>query len=152
MPTHFDLTDSEFEFAFKTCANRNFSRMKRICGWHGIHVKKYGVEQAILNINAQLLQFVNHVGARDKFNKTVTIAAIRAVNYFINRSESESFADFIQEFPRLKYNFKELFAFHYGHDIFKSEKAKREYIEPGFAAVLIAEVTVVDVSHRELMN
>lgn len=131
MPTHFDLTDSEFEFAFKTCAlePKLFTHEAHLrLAW--IHVRKYGVEQAILNINAQLLQFVNHVGARDKFNKTVTIAAIRAVNYFINRSESESFADFIQEFPRLKYNFKELLAFHYGHDIFKSEKAKREYIEP----------------------
>jgi hypothetical protein len=131
MLTHFDLTDTEFELAFQasTLEPNLFTHEAHLrLAW--IHVKKYGVGRAIENINAQLLQFVDHVGARDKFNKTVTVAAIRAVNHFVNKSKSESFADFIQEFPRLKYNFKELLAFHYGHDIFKSEKAKIEYIEP----------------------
>lgn len=131
MPTHLSLTDPEFELAFQTCILEPglFTHEAHLrLAW--IHVRKYGVEQAIENINTQLLQFVDHVGARDKFNKTVTVAAIRAVNHFINKSKSESFADFIQEFPQLKYNFKELLAFHYGHDIFKSEKAKKEYVEP----------------------
>jgi hypothetical protein len=131
MPTHFDLTDTEFQFAFQTCTldPTLFTHEAHLrLAW--IHVKKYRVEQAIENINTQLLQFVDHVGARDKFNKTVTVAATRAVNHFINKSKSESFADFIQEFPRLKYNFKEVLTFHYGHDIFKSEKAKGEYVEP----------------------
>jgi hypothetical protein len=131
MSIHFDLTDAEFELAFKerTLDPTLFTHEAHLrLAW--IHVRKYGVEHAIENINQQLLQFVDHVGARDKFNKTVTVAAIRAVNHFINKSKSESFADFIQEFPRLKYNFKELLAFHYGYEIFKSEKAKKEYIEP----------------------
>lgn len=131
MPNHLDLTDNQFEFAFQTQTldPKLFSHEAHLrLAW--IHVKKYGVEQAIENINMQLLQFVDHVGARDKFNKTVTVAAIRAANHFINKSKSESFTDFIQEFPRLKYNFKELLAFHYGHDIFNSEKAKHEYVEP----------------------
>jgi hypothetical protein len=131
MSIHFDLTDAEFELAFKerTLDPTLFTHEAHLrLAW--IHVRQYGVEHAIENINQQLLQFVDYVGARDKFNKTVTVAAIRAVNHFINKSKSESFADFIQEFPRLKYNFKELLAFHYGYEIFKSEKAKKEYIEP----------------------
>jgi hypothetical protein len=131
MTSHLDLTDSQFEQTFQTCTlNPELFTHEAHLRLAWIHVKKYGVEKAIENVNVQLLQFVDHVSARDKFNKTVTVAAISAVNHFINKSKSDSFVDFIQEFPRLKNNFKELLAFHYGHDIFKSEIAKREYVEP----------------------
>ena len=46
------------------------------------------------------------------------------------KSDSDNFKDFITEFPRLNYNFKELMNFHYGFDIYNSEKAKREFLKP----------------------
>lgn len=95
-----------------------------------IHITKYGVDQAIENICTQLLDFVKAVGAEDKYNKTLTIAAVRAVYHFINKSETGNFNDFIGQNPRLKYNFRELIAAHYGIDVFNSETAKREYVEP----------------------
>jgi hypothetical protein len=36
----------------------------------------------------------------------------------------------MNEFPRLKTNFRELMACHYGFDIYTSEKAKMKYLEP----------------------
>jgi len=49
---------------------------------------------------------------------------------FCLKSKLDNFRDFIEEFPRLKYNFKDLLAQHYGIDIFNSEIAKCSFLEP----------------------
>lgn len=131
MEDHFHLTDIEFEKQFENCELNpsSFSHEAHLrLAW--IHISKYGIEKAIQNVQLQLQDFVEFVGAKDKYNKTLTIAAIKAVFHFTVKSESDNFKDFIREFPRLKYNFKELMDFHYGIDIFSSERAKTEFIEP----------------------
>jgi hypothetical protein len=95
-----------------------------------IHISKYGTENALTNITSQLRTFVGFAGASHKYNQTLTVAAIKAVNHFFKKSRSNTFNDFIAEFPQLKNRFKELMQFHYTTDIFTSEKAKRELIEP----------------------
>ena len=131
MEQHSLLDDNTFEAQFAACklSPGMFTHEAHIrLAW--IHVKKYGVEQAIQNICNQLLAFVDAVGARDKYNKTLTIAAIKSVKHFRDKKEIDCFADFITEYPRLKYNFKEVIGFHYKTDIFTSETAKREFLEP----------------------
>jgi hypothetical protein len=131
MNSHFDLTDSAFEQQFKSCtldpALFNHEAHLRLA-W--IHIRQYGVEQAIENICTQLIAYTSHLGASDKFNKTLTIAAIRAVYHFMQKTTAVTFDDFIRQFPRLKTNFRDLIAAHYAQNIFKSEMAKREYLEP----------------------
>jgi hypothetical protein len=95
-----------------------------------IHINNYGIDRAIENITEQLQNFVTSLGAGDKYNKTVTISAIRAVYHFMLKSSTDTFQDFIAENPRLKNNFRELLSHHYTSDIFKSEEAKKEYLEP----------------------
>ncbi len=131
MEKHFDLTDAEFENQFRNCAlsPELFSHEAHLrLAW--IHVTKYGEEMAIENICTQLVTFVTFVGAKDKYNKTLTIAAIKAVQHFIKKSNSTTFQEFISEFPRLKYNFKDLMNFHYQIDVFNSEEAKKEFLQP----------------------
>lgn len=131
MEPHFSLTDSEFEQQFENCTLNPeiFSHEAHLrLAW--IHIRKYGLETAIQNVSRQLIQFVDSVGASNKYNHTLTIAAIKAVSHFINKSSSGNFRDFIEEFPRLKFNFKDLMDFHYKVDIFNSDKAKQEFIEP----------------------
>jgi hypothetical protein len=131
MEAHFELGDYVFEQQFRACtlnpALFNHEAHLRLA-W--IHIKKYGVDKAIENICQQLTTFVGLLGASDKYNKTLTIAAIRAVNHFINKADIDNFQDFIQTFPRLKFNFKELMAFHYLADIYTLETAKKEYLQP----------------------
>jgi hypothetical protein len=131
MDSHFELSDDLFEEQFQNCqlnsALFNHEAHLRLA-W--IHVTKYGVEKAIENITSQLFLFVISLGAINKYNKTLTVAAIKAVNHFINKSDADNFPDFIQQFPRLKFNFKELMRFHYKIDIFNSETAKQNYLEP----------------------
>ena len=135
MNSHFILTDDVFEKQFASCSlnPEMFSHEAHIrLAW--IHIKKYGVEQAAENICMQLLAFVIKLGATDKYNKTLTVAAVKAVNHFMGRTDAENFSDFISTFPQLKYHFKELIAAHYGIDIYHSEKAKQEYLEPDLLA------------------
>lgn len=131
MEAHFELSDQEFEDQFKNCTLNPaiFTHEAHLrLAW--IHIKNKGVEGAIDTVCSQLLAYVDVLGARSKYNKTLTVAAVRAVYHFMLKSESENFQDFIAKFPRLKYNFKELIGFHYGVDIFNSEQAKRVYLEP----------------------
>lgn len=131
MEKHLDFTDSEFEQRFSTCelSPAEFTHEAHLrLAW--IHITRYGIEQAEKNITTQLQTFVAFAGAQGKYNLTLTIAAIKAVYHFILKSKSTTFKDFIAEFPRLKYNFKELMACHYGFDIYHSAKAKVEFLEP----------------------
>lgn len=131
MEAHNQLTDSEFEaqFASKTLDPKLFTHEAHLrLAW--IHIKHYGTKTAIDNICRQIKAYAESLGARDKFNKTVTIAAIKAVEHFIGRCQGDSFDDIILEFPRLKENFGGLMRAHYGFEIFNNEKAKREFIPP----------------------
>ena len=131
MNTHADLTDQEFKAQFESCAISpalfNHEAHLRLA-W--IHIQQYGTEQAIENICTQLTVFTRHVGAADKYNVTLTVAAIKAVAHFIKKTDAENFTDFIRQAPRLKYNFKELMAYHYRQDIYNAASAKKEFIEP----------------------
>ena len=131
MKSHYDLTNAEFELQFDSCKldSNLFSHEAHLrLAW--IHITKYGIEKALINIQSQLTRYVTHVGESTKYNKTVTVAAIKAVHHFILKSKSDNFMDFIAEFPRLQNNFKGLMDRHYGVDIFKSAKARKEFISP----------------------
>ena len=131
MDNHFQLTDEEFakQFANKTLKPQLFSHEAHLrLAW--IHINQYGEELAIQNICSQIKAFDQTFGDGTKYHKTLTIAAIKAVSHFIGKSNSNTFQEFIEEFPRLKSNFKDLMGAHYGFDIFNNEEAKANYLEP----------------------
>ena len=131
MEKHFELSDTEFEQDFIQCKLNpsDFSHEAHLrLAW--ININKYGIEQAEKNVQNQLQKFVEFVGAKDKYNMTLTLAATKAVYHFMLKSNTDNFKDFITEFPRLKNSFKELMAAHYGFDIYHSNRAKTEFLEP----------------------
>ncbi len=131
MEKHFELSDQEFEKLFESCELEPslFSHEAHLrLAW--IHLNKYGMDKSLKNIQKQLLRFATLAGDPGKYNKTLTIAAIKAVHHFMLKSESATFKEFIVEFPRLKYNFRDLMDAHYGIDIFNSEEARTRYLEP----------------------
>ncbi|TSE04965.1 hypothetical protein [Aquimarina algiphila] len=131
MEKHFELTDKAFENSFTDCTldPEIFSHEAHLrLAW--IHIKNYGIEQAEENIQKQLQNFITFVDAKDKYNKTLTIAATKVVNHFIRQSNSNNFKDFILEFPQLKTRFKQLIESHYNFDIFNSKYAKKEFLTP----------------------
>lgn len=131
MKNHLELSDKEFQGQFMSCEldPSIFSHEAHLrLAW--INIGKYGIQQAAENIQSQLLLFVESVDARDKYNKTLTIAAIQIVNHFMQRSKANNFPDFVSEFPRLTNDFKGLISAHYSFDIFESTKAKIHFLEP----------------------
>lgn len=131
MEKHFELTDEVFRNQFTQCTlnPKIFSHEAHLrLAW--ININDHGIKKAENKIQIQLQNFVEFVGAKDKYNKTLTIVATKAVNHFMNQSKSDNFKDFIVEFPQLKSNFKQLIDSHYSFDIFNSEKAKTEFLAP----------------------
>jgi len=131
MEEHFNLNDDEFERQFKAC---NLDPLLFTHEGHlrlaYIHIGKYGHDVAITNICNQLAAFVTHLGAIEKYNTTLTVAAVKAVYHFMQKSKAHDFKGFIAEFPQLKYEFKKMMQSHYDFDIFNSPKAKKTFLEP----------------------
>lgn len=131
MESHFSLSDSELEIQFETknLDPKMFSHEAHLrLAW--IHIQKYGIEKAITNITSQIKKYAASLGDKDKYNETVTIAAVRAVFHFMLRSNEANFSDFIEMNPRLKHNFKDLLNAHYSTNIFTDARAKKAYLEP----------------------
>ncbi len=131
---HSQLSDEVFErqFAAFELKPRLFSHEAHLRLAY-IHIKKYGREQAERNMCDQIEGYALSLGITDKFNKTVTIAAVKVVDHFMRKSGSANFKDFIKEFPRLKTNFKDLLAQHYGFNVFRDLQAKQSFVEPDLA-------------------
>lgn len=131
MDAHPPLTDSEFEEQFSNCTldPSSFDHKAHIrLAW--ILISRFGEEKAGEIACSQIRNFAIANGAKEKFNKTVTVAAVKAVHHFMLRSESTDFESFINENPRLVHSFKELLGHHYSADIFRSEQARMKYLEP----------------------
>lgn len=131
MKNHNILTDAEFErqFAAATLDPAVFTHEAHLrLAW--IHLTRYGLNQAIENITGQLKNYTRAVGAAAKYNETVTVAAIYAVSHFMIRSACKDFPSFIVENSQLKTRFKDLIFTHYRTDIFKSEHAKSNFLQP----------------------
>lgn len=131
MQHHSELSDLAFEqqFADGILPPTLFNHEAHLrLAW--IHIKRYGIDVAIQNVTVQLQSYVSGLGASDKYNHTLTIAAIRAVYHFILKSQTTDFQSFIEENPRLKFNFKDLMFAHYRTNIFIAEYAKTQYLEP----------------------
>ena len=131
MKDHHSLSDSELlESLARGDLNPSLFNHEAHLRWGWILLKENRLEEAVKKACIQLQKYTENLGVSDKYNETVTVAAIRAIHHFRLRSEKASFDDFILEFPKLKSSFKELMGFHYSLDIFNEQKAKDGYIEP----------------------
>ena len=131
MKSHFELSDTQFEQQFKSC------ELDPTLFSHEAHLRlayiligKYGHDKAITNVCNQLAAFVTYLGTINKYNTTLSVAAVKAVYHFMQKSKANDFKGFIAEFPQLKYEFKRLMQCHYSFDIFGSERAKTTYLQP----------------------
>ncbi|MEO1449238.1 MAG: hypothetical protein AAFV07_06890 [Bacteroidota bacterium] len=129
--SHTQLTDQEFEERFANCSfpPRLFSHEAHLrLAW--IHLRAYGLEQALDNLRTQIRQFAVHVGVANKYHETITSAAVYAVDHFLQQQETDSFQEFIALHQPLLTDFKALINSHYSKDIFKDPNARKVFIEP----------------------
>ena len=135
MEPHYHLSDQAFEATFFDASldPSLFTHEAHLrLAW--IHISKYGEEKAIQNITSQIQNYVRQLGVEDKYNETLTVAAIKVVHHFKQKESIDTFEAFISTYPRLKTHFKDLLAQHYGIDIFNSDNAKKQFLEPDLLA------------------
>ena len=133
--SHNQLGDDEYEQQFRDCTfkPRLFSHEAHLrLAW--IHIRKYGLEQAEINLCEDIIRFANHVGFATKFNRTITIASAKILHHFMSISDADSFDHLIEEFPDLLQDFKKVLAQHYSFDIIKNEEARTKYLAPDLLA------------------
>lgn len=131
MENHYQLSDEQFLLALETTTlNPKLFSHEAHLRFAYLLIDYNGINTAIDKSCEQIKEYASSLGAKDKFNKTVTVAALKAVYHFMLKSESDNFKDLMEEFPRLKTNFKDLLSQHYGIDIFNSEIAKSSFLEP----------------------
>ena len=114
MQNHRTLSDAEFLRQFSHCemAPDDFTHEAHLRLAY-LHLRQYGLEEAEVKVQEQLRRFVAHVGAADKYNGPLTVAAVRAVHQYMQRSSSDDFLDFLKESPALTNNFKEAISEYY---------------------------------------
>lgn len=125
------MNNSEFIQAFEsgTLNPQLFDHEAHIkLAW--IYLKMYGEEEAIAKTCKGIRNFDLLHGDGTKYHTTLTVASVKAVHHFMQKSKSTNFEDFIVKFPRLKTSFKELLDQHYGEDIVNNKKAKVQFVEP----------------------
>ena len=134
MERHWKISDQEFEEQFSTCKFRPlwFTHEAHLrLAW--IYVTKYDSVVAFKKYSSQLQEFANKYNADGKYNATVTFASIQIMKFYLEKSDAYDFQDFINEFPQLKTNFKQVLQTHYSGDIFTSKEAKQNILQPDLA-------------------
>ena len=128
---HGHLTDQEFLESLENCSLDpslfNHEAHLRLA-WLRIH--ELGAEAAEKRVSDTIQNYVAHLGASDKYHHTLTIAAVKTVFHFYQKNSSENFFDFIDEFPRIKVDFKSLIDSHYSHELIQSPSARSEFLRP----------------------
>ncbi len=128
---HTQLRDDDYERQFKRCLFKPvlFTHEAHIRLAY-IHITKYGASQAEKNLIKQIKAYAEYYGAFEKFNIKVTVAAVKTLNYFIQKSYSTNFQDLMREFPQILSNFKGILRQHYSYNVFGDIEAKMTYKAP----------------------
>lgn len=88
-------------------------------------INQYGLEIATLKNCKLKEQFYIKALNSNKFNLPLTKAYTEILHYFMGKSATKDFDKLLREFPRLKYDFKELVKTHYGYNILKEHRTEK---------------------------
>lgn len=131
MNSHREVNDEEFAKRFHNCEfDPDLFNHEAHLRLAFIHISKSGCANAEKIVVRDSQAFTRHAGVPGKFNKTVTIAAVKAVSHFMAKAPGVDFNSLLLKFPRLLTNFGDLMRQHYSIDILQSSAAKNEYLEP----------------------
>ncbi len=118
-----ELNDNELLEQIENCAlSPSFLTHEVLLRLTWILIRKYGLEKAIVKNNEIKEQYFIKALKSDKFNVTLTRAYTEILYHFMEKSSANDFDKLLQEFPRLRYSFKELVKTHYGYNILKEHR------------------------------
>lgn len=131
METPQDLTDDAFLQAFLTCAlpagafnHRNHLRI----AW--IHLRRFPIDEAIDRTCSGIARYAAHLGAADRYHRTVTEALIRLMAHAGASDEALSFAQFLVRAPAFSGDCRALIAQHYSPELLSRPEARHTFLAP----------------------
>ena len=131
-PTHHShLHDQDFirKFENGSLEPRLFTHEAHLrLAW--LYLKNNTEEKAIKKTCLGIRNFDILHGAGDKYHVTVTVASVKIVKNFMQKSNANNFNELMMEHPILLSSFKALLDQHYGFNIFSNATAKMEYVSP----------------------
>nr|WP_297788004.1 hypothetical protein [uncultured Allomuricauda sp.] len=125
------MNDVDFIHAFETgkFPPEQFNHKAHIkLAW--VYLDRFDEETAISKTCVAIKNFDQLHGDGTKFHTTLTIAAVKVVHHFRQKSKATTFDGFVAEHPRLITSFKELLSQHYRKNALADPKAKTAYLEP----------------------
>lgn len=126
MNTHENFNDRDFLNQIENCTlNPDLFTHESQLRLSWILINKYGLEIATLKNCKLKEQFYIKVLNSNKFNLPLTKAYTEILHYFMDKSSTKNFDKLLREFPRLKYDFKELVKTHYGYNILKEHRTEK---------------------------
>lgn len=130
MKPEINLTDKELLDQIENCTltpdDFNHETMLRL-SW--ILINKYGLNVAIEKNQEIKKNYFENALNSDKFNLTLTKAYTEILHHFMERTSTNNFDKLLKEFPRLKYNFKNLVKTHYGYNILKEHRKEEPTVK-----------------------
>lgn len=130
MKPEINLTDKELLDQIENCTltpdDFNHETMLRL-SW--ILINKYGLNVAIEKNQELKKNYFENALNSDKFNLTLTKAYTEILHHFMERTSTNNFDKLLKEFPRLKYNFKNLVKTHYGYNILKEHRKEEPTVK-----------------------
>jgi hypothetical protein len=131
MQTAHDLTDDAFLDAFLSCAlpagsfnHRNHLRV----AW--IHLRRFALDEAIERTCAGIARYAAHLGAPDRYHRTLTEVLIRLMAHAETSNPSHSFEDFLARSPAFAGDCRILVARHYSPELLGEPHARYNFVSP----------------------
>ena len=125
------MNDTDFIEAFETgeFPPEQFNHKAHIkLAW--IYLDLFDEQTAISKTCEAIKNFDQLHGDGTKFHTTLTVAAVKVVHHFKQKSKTTTFDELVVEYPKLVTAFKDLLFQHYGESILTDLKAKTSYLEP----------------------
>ncbi|WP_318308323.1 hypothetical protein [Flagellimonas crocea] len=95
-----------------------------------IYLNLFDEETTISKTCGAIKNFDKLHGDGSKYHHTLTVAAVKVVHHFKQKSMATTFDDFVAENPKLIASFKELLFQHYGESLLADPRGKTAYLEP----------------------
>lgn len=131
MKTPQDLTDDAFLEAFLACRlprgsfnHRNHLRI----AW--IHLCRFSIDEAVERTCAGIARYAAHLGATDRYHRTLTEALIRLMAHTEALDPSLSFAEFLARTPAVAGDCRALIAEHYSPELLSRPQARHTFLAP----------------------
>ena len=134
------LTDREFiaQFEAKALHPQYFNHRGHLrLGW--LYLTAYPLDEAITKTCSGIRDYATHLGAKNKFHTTLTVAAVQIVHERMMGSTVTSFDEFLEHNRDLMDDLPQLIDQHYSRELLFSEMARERYIEPDLQPFVVLE-------------